>query len=147
MPSRRSSAATSPRSVQAAASRTRRSFSAAENDSLRPDFGRTSTETRVGWGETPCTAGRESPDRRGSCPLPRGTPLELGAASCAAGAGVDLTNRRWEGLGTLGSILRPRYTDFEEKVVSADVGTGGLRAKTAAYVEGAMPPVLERSPK
>src|SRR5580698_589826 len=126
MPSRRSSPATSPRSVQAAASRTRRSFSAAENDRLLLDFGRTSTET-AGWGETPCTTGTESPDRRGSCPLSRGTPLELETAPCAAGAGVDLTDRRWEGLGTLGSILRPRYTDFEEKVVSADVGTGGSR--------------------
>src|SRR5690349_4643905 len=78
MPSRRSSASTSPRFVHAAASRTIRSFSAAEKDRLLPGFGTVSTEA----------------------------PLAPPAAPCAAGAGLGSTDRRWEGFGT-GQIHSP----------------------------------------
>ncbi|KYF47635.1 hypothetical protein BE04_15345 [Sorangium cellulosum] len=78
MPSRRSSASMSPRWVHAAAARTMRSFSAAENFRLLPGFGTLSTAA----------------------------PLERGAAPCAAGAGVGSTDRRWEGFGT-GQVHSP----------------------------------------
>jgi hypothetical protein len=68
----------SPRSVQAAAARTIRSFSAAVKNRLLPGFGSTSTAT----------------------------PLGRAAASGDAGAGVGLIDRRWDGLGT-GQVHSP----------------------------------------
>lgn len=78
MPSRRSNASMSPRWVHAAASRTMRSFSAAENFRHLAGFGALSTAA----------------------------PLGRGAAPCAAGAGVGSTDRRCEGFGT-GQVHSP----------------------------------------
>jgi len=102
MPSRRSSASTPPRSAHAAASRTMRSFSDAENDRLPPDFGTTSTDTPLGRAAPPCAvwAGRASPDERGSGGPSTETPLGRGAPPCAAWVGVGSTVRSREGLGT-----------------------------------------------
>jgi len=71
--------------------------------------------------------------------LRRGGAVEIPTATggvVGTGGEHELTDRRWEGLGTLGSILRPRYTDFEEKVVSADVGTGGPGTRMIARRSG-----------
>lgn len=66
MPSRRSNASMSPRWVHAAASRTMRSFSAAENFRHLAGFGALSTAAPLGRGAAPCAAGAElgSTDRR-----------------------------------------------------------------------------------
>src|ERR1700753_3314543 len=150
MPSRRSSASTSPRSVHAAAARTMRSFSDAEKDLLLPPFGTVSTETPPGRGAAPGAAGperaeggealaAETPLGRPAAPCApvagrsegggsrtTATPLGQGEALCAAGAGIDLTDRRWEGLGTVQVHSPPSLQRLREEAVSGDVETGGV---------------------
>src|SRR5580658_8468422 len=131
MPSRRSSASTSPRFVQAAACRTIRSFSDAENDRLLPRLGTLSTETPLGRGAAPDAegAGAAATEPGGGGSAATATPPERGAAPGAAGAGV--TDRRREGLGTGQVHPPPSLHRFREEAVSAHVGTGGPGARGA----------------
>jgi hypothetical protein len=99
--------------AHAAAARTIRSFSDAEKTRLLPGFGTVSA----------------------AAPLaPAGSPR-------AARAGSGLTDRRWEGLGTRRSILRPWDTDIEEMLSHATLaqGEGGIGSLTGdgyATMEG-----------
>src|SRR5580658_9822908 len=157
MPSRRSSASTSPRFVQAAACRTIRSFSDAENDRLLPRLGTLSTETPLGRGAAPDAEGAgaaatepggggsaatATPPERGAAPgaagagagatEPRGggsaaTATPLGRGAAPGAAGAGLTDRRREGLGTGQVHPPPSLHRFREEAVSAHVGTGGDR--------------------
>src|SRR5580658_7070709 len=99
MPSRRSSASTSPRFVQAAACRTIRSFSDAENDRLLPRLGTLSTETPLGRGAAPDAegAGAAATEPGGGGSAATATPPERGAAPGAAGAGAGATEPRGGG--------------------------------------------------
>src|SRR5215208_6776420 len=103
MPSRRSSAATAPRSVQAAASRTMRSFSAAVKERLSPGFGTLSTDP----------------------------PLVRADASGAAGAELESIDRRREGFGTGHVHSPPSLHRFREGACLTPRWHRGLRSALA----------------
>ncbi len=121
MPSRRSSASMSPRLVHAAASRTMRSFSAAVKDRRWPGFGTVSTETPLRCGGAPWAAGggRMGRSARGGT-ASRKTPLGRAAAPRGAGAGIEaeLTDRRWEGLGTVAGPFSALATQISRRSLS-----------------------------
>ncbi len=139
MPSRRSSASMSPRLVHAAASRTMRSFSAAVKDRRWPGFGTVSTEPPPRCGGAPGAAGggRMGRSARGGT-ASRKTPLGRAAAPRAAGAGIEaeLTDRRWEGLGTVAGPFSALATQISRRSLShATLAQGDLALGAGCVVQ------------